>query len=423
MIYSLTWYKKGVIIKKTLEKEESSMKKTLLATALIGTVLLSGCGASEKMATSSAADYRMNDAVAGDYYKKEDNSELETNAPSDLEATELFNTEYTQSEIRAINTQMLVYSCDMSIDVLEFDKAVDQIHDLINKNNGFIENERYSDGGSSSQWRYADEEKWKNFYAVIRIPSAQYEDFCKSVESVGDMRSKSASVQNLTTEYSDLKTTLGIYEAKEDRYLDMLKEIKDQNKAVSIEQELTNIQIEIARIKTRMNNIENDVAYSYINLNVNEVREYTEKPVVKKTDTFGQRLSNTLSGTWSSFLDFLEGALFVIIRVLPYLLLLGIFTFIIVKIIKLIIRASEKSRKKRYDKMVREGKINNGPLFPNGNNMVMPPPPMQNNAPMPVQNGAPAPNPPAPPANNNTGAANNTPVPNKAPDNNKDNKK
>jgi hypothetical protein len=203
----------------------------------------------------------------------------------------------------------------------------------------------------------------------------------------------------------------------------MLKEIKDQNKAVSIEQELTNIQIEIARIKTRMNNIENDVAYSYINLNVNEVREYTEKPVVKKTDTFGQRLGNTLSGTWHTFLDFLEGALFFIIRVLPYLLLLGIFTFIIVKIIKLIIRASEKSRKKRYDKMVREGKINNGPLFPNGNNMVMPPPPMQNNAPMPVQNGAPAPNPPAPPANNNTGAANNTPVPNKAPDNNKDNKK
>jgi hypothetical protein len=203
----------------------------------------------------------------------------------------------------------------------------------------------------------------------------------------------------------------------------MLKEIKDQNKAVSIEQELTNIQIEIARIKTRMNNIENDVAYSYINLNVNEVREYTEKPVVKKTDTFGQRLSNTLSGTWSSFLDFLEGALFVIIRVLPYLLLLGIFTFIIVKIIKLIIRASEKSRQKRYDKMVREGKINNGPLFPNDNNMVMPPPPMQNSAPMPVQNGAPVPAPPAPPANNNTGAANNTPTPNKAPDNNKDNKK
>ena len=57
--------------KKHLEKEASSMKKTLLATALIGTVLLSGCGANEKMATSSAAEYRMNDAVAGDYYKKE----------------------------------------------------------------------------------------------------------------------------------------------------------------------------------------------------------------------------------------------------------------------------------------------------------------------------------------------------------------
>ena len=402
------------------------MKKTLLAAALVGTLMLSGCG-SETKNSFSAADAAPRNAEAGEYYKSENNIELETNAPSDAETPELLNIDYKQSDVKTINTQMLVYSCDMSIDVLEFDKAVDKIHELINNHQGFIENERYSDGGDTSQWLYSDDQKWKNFNAVIRVPSAQYDDFCKSVEAVGDMRKKDASVQNLTTEYSDLKTTLGIYEAKEDRYLEMLKEIKDQNKAISVEEELTNIQIEIARIKTRMNNIENDVAYSYVNLNVNEVREYTDKPVVKKTDTFGQRLGNTLSSTWSTFLSFLEGLLFVIIRVLPYLLLLGIFTFITVKIIKLIVRASEKAKKKRYEKMVKEGKISTAPLFPNGNNRPMPnnpPAPMPNYP--PLQNGAPAPDQPAPPANNannNTAAANNNPAPNNAPDNNKDDKK
>ena len=233
------------------------------------------------------------------------------------------------------------------------------------------------------------------------------------------MRKKNASVDNLTTEYSDLKTTLSIYEAKEDRYLEMLKEIKDQNKAISVEEELTNIQIEIARIKTRMNNIENDVAYSYVDLTLNEVREYTDKPVVKKTDTFGQRLSNTLSSTWSTFLSFLEDALFVIIRILPYLLLIGIITFIIVKIVKLIVKASEKSKKKRYEEMVKSGKISSAPLFPNGNNMPMqgnppapiPPAPMPNNQPM--QGGAPAANQPVKP-NNAPSAAPNS-APNNAP--------
>lgn len=397
------------------------MKKSLLSAALICTVLLSGCGSKSEMATQ---EYQRNDTAAGDYFKSADKAEAENSDMSDIETPELTNIDYKQSDVKTINTQMLVYSCDMSIDVLEFDKAVDQIHELINNHQGFIENEVYSDGGNTSQWLYSDEQKWKNFNAVIRVPSAQYDDFCKSVEDVGDMRRKNASVQNLTTEYSDLKTTLSIYEAKEERYLEMLKDIKDQNQAISVEEELTNIQIEIARIKTRMNNIENDVAYSYVNLTVNEVRKYTDKPVVVKTDTFGQRLSNTLSTTWSKFLNFLEGALFVIIRILPYLLLLGLLSFVIAKIVKLIIRASEKSKKKRYEKMVREGKINNAPLFPNGNNRPMPnnPPAPAPTAP-PMQNGAPAPNQPAPPANNNTGAANTPTVPNNVPDNNKDNKK
>ena len=280
-----------------------------------------------------------------------------------------------------------------------------------------------------------DEQKWKNFHATIRVPSAKYDDFCKSAESVGDMRKKNASVDNLTTEYSDLKTTLSIYEAKEDRYLEMLKEIKDQNKAISVEEELTNIQIEIARIKTRMNNIENDVAYSYVDLTLNEVREYTDKPVVKKTDTFGQRLSNTLSSTWSTFLSFLEDAtpIVIITDTRSYLLQIGIITFIIVKIVKLIVKASEKSKKKRYEEMVKSGKISSAPLFPNGNNMPMqgnppapiPPAPMPNNQPM--QGGAPAANQPVKPNNApvvefKEAASNNAPAQNNNPNSNENKK-
>ena len=230
---------------------------------------------------------------------------------------------------------MLVYSCDMSIDVLEFEDSVDQFHDLITKYKGFIESENYSDGGNSTQWKYTEEKKWKTLNALIRIPSADYDNFCRDAEAIGDMRRKNASVQNLTTEYSDLKTTLKIYEAKEQRYLDLLENTKDEKQAVAIEEELTSIQIEIARIKTRMNNIEGDVAYSYINLTLNEVREYTEEPVEIKTDTFGQRLKNTVSRTWDKFLEFLEGLLFFIIRVFPYAVLFGIAAFIISKLKKL----------------------------------------------------------------------------------------
>jgi len=318
-------------------------KAALLTLAMAGTMLLSSCGESEN---SKSANYDTSPRYAASAeYAANEEAEKSDNANESGSITQV---DYKQSEAKAINTQMLVYSCNMSIDVLEFDNAVEQIHDLIKTYNGFIESETYSDGGSSSQWKYADSSKWKSLNVVIRIPSAEYDEFCAATEEIGDMRRKNSSVQNLTTEYSDLKTTLSIYEAKEKRYLDILADIENEADAVAVENELTQIQVEIAKIKTRMNNIENDVAYSYINLDLNEVREYTEKPVVEKEDTFGQRLKDTISRTWSRFLGFLEFILFAVIALLPYAIFFGLCIFIFVMFIRLICRiADKKSRKKQ----------------------------------------------------------------------------
>lgn len=319
------------------------MKKIFAALAMAGVCLLSSCGDNAKITNAFKSDTAQNvkGDYSADYYQNSEEAaaEAELSDNSDGAAEPM---SYKQSDVKAINPQMLVYSCDMSIDVLEFEQALEQFHGLIDKYKGFLESETYSDGGNSSQWKYTDDKKWKTLNAVIRIPSADYDAFCSDAENIGDMRRKNASVQNLTTEYSDLKTTLSIYEAKEKRYLELLAEIKDEKEAVSVENELTNIQIEIAKLKTRMNNIENDVAYSYINLTLNEVREYTAEPVVEKTDTFGQRLKNTVTRTWNGFLEFLEGMLFFVIEIFPYLIVFGIILFVVMKIIK----ASKKSKAK-----------------------------------------------------------------------------
>ncbi|WP_455529175.1 DUF4349 domain-containing protein [Ruminococcus sp.] len=369
------------------------MKKILLPLALAGTILLTSCGSGMKAAdraeTNSSAHQFDN---AAEY--KSDDSYADSEAYENGESSSM---SYKQSEVKAINTQMLVYSCDMSIDVLEFDEAVDKIHELISTYNGFIESENYNDGGNTSKWEYSDSEKWKNLYATIRIPSADYEDFCEAAEKIGDMRRKSSSVQNLTTEYSDLSTTLSIYEAKEKRYLDILSEIKNEQEAIEVENELTSIQIEIAKIKTRMNNIENDVAYSFINLTLNEVRKYSDKPVIERNDTFGQRLKNTLSKTWDEFLYFLENLLFILIRILPYILIIGIITFIIVKLVKFFSKRSEKRKKEKYQQRIQQAPPMpiNGPVPPNP--QMIPP-----NMPAPPPVNAPAPHadtPPVPPEN------------------------
>lgn len=245
-----------------------------------------------------------------------------------------------QSSADEIKREMLVYTCHMEIDTLDFKTSVDTFKNDLESYGGFIEQENYSDGGGGGRWYSENSEKWQSYTATVRVPGKNYDAFCNSAGELGDLRSKNASVQNFSQEYTDLATSLEIYEAKEKRYIALLADITEDEYAVAIERELTDIQIQIANIRTRMNTIRADVAYSYVYITINEVKEYSAEPI--KTDTFADRLGNTLNNAGRGFLEFLEGLLFVLIYLAPYLVLFGIVAFIVIFAVK-----KAKARKAR----------------------------------------------------------------------------
>lgn len=334
-----------------------SMAKLLIPAAL-SVLMLSGCSASDEQryfdigsngsdgdkwqyapsafskSSSESYDsdgYYSDEAEAGDYAAQ--NNEESGSLAAD-----------------SIQKEMLVYSCHMEVDTLDFDASLNSFKSTLETYGGFVETENFNDGGGGGRWYYEDEEKWQSYSATVRIPSSNYDAFCNSAGGLGDLRSKTSTVENLSQEYSDLSTTLEIYEAKEQRYIDLLADITEDEYAVAIEKELTEIQIQIANIKTRMNRISTDVAYSYVYFTLNEVKEYVSEPV--KTDTFFDRLGNTFSDAGRGFLEFLEGLLFFLIYTVPYFILIGIVVFVIVKITKK--RRANKRAKKQAQKELLE---------------------------------------------------------------------
>lgn len=307
------------------------MKGKIIIPLALCSLILTACGGGAK---NESAAYI---SAAYDSYSYAETSPADAGGYEYAEADApkvLSNTNDTENGLSAdkIKREMLVYTCNMTVDVLNFDESIGKFKDSLNSFGGFVETESYNDGGSNSRWYYEDMEKWQSYSATVRVPSADYDNFCTAAAELGDLRSKNASVENVSSEYYDLSTTLEIYEAKEERYIALLADITDDEYAVTVERELTDLQIEIAKIKTRMNEIRTDVAYSYVNISINEVKEYTAEPI--KTDTFGQRLMNTLSETGTNFLVFLENLLFLIIALFPYLVLIGIIVIIIVAAIK-----------------------------------------------------------------------------------------
>lgn len=333
------------------------LRAKLLVAAALSTVLMAGC--SDGGRDSFAYFSESTNGSSG--YKSESGAYAATNSASynsdgyyadeaDTKDYAAKNDEESSSlTADSIQKEMLVYSCYMDVDTLDFDTSLNSFKNTLDLYGGFVETENFNDGGGGGRWYYENEEKWQSYSATVRIPSSNYDAFCNSAGSLGDLRSKSSTVENLSQEYSDLSTSLEIYEAKEQRYIALLADITEDEYAVEIERELTNIQIQIASIKTRMNRISTDVAYSYVYFTLNEVKEYVSAPV--KTDTFFDRLSNTLSNAGRGFLEFLEGLLFFLIYTVPYFVLIGIVVFVIVKIVK-------KCRAKKREKKLLEKQAN-----------------------------------------------------------------
>ncbi len=262
-----------------------------------------------------------------------DKADSEADSASDSEAdseTDLKTAENTNAS-SDMNTEMLVYTCTLSVDTLDYDQSVATFKTMLSAAGGFIESENYSDGRSSTSYYIEDYEKEKLYRATVRIPHDKYDDFLNGADQLGDVRSKTANVQNVGQEYSDLNTSLQIYEAKEKRYINMLSTITDDEQAFRVEKELTELQVKIASIKTRMNEIHEDVAYSTIEAQIREVKKYEQERMPEKTDTFPQRLKNTLKDTWKYFLIFMEGLLFFVIRIFPYALIASAILLIILR--------------------------------------------------------------------------------------------
>lgn len=338
------------------------MKKSIIFAAALA-VLLTGCSAENKdgygngaaaqrsedayyaetyaettaAVTAPAASYDMKAAEDFNYFDREEAGAAEETASSSGVSTttgaKASGNDNTQTQAAdAVKREMLVYTCRMEIDTLEFQNSVDSFKKDMESYGGFIEQENYSDGGGGGRWYQENSEKWQSYTATVRIPSGNYDAFCNSAGELGELRSKNASVQNFSQEYTDLAATLEIYEAKEKRYIALLADITEDEYAVAVERELTEIEIQIANIRTRMNTIRADVAYSYVYITINEVKEYSAEPI--KTDTFADRLGNTLKNAGSGFLSFLEGLLFLLIYLAPYLLLIGLIALIVLFVVK-----------------------------------------------------------------------------------------
>ncbi len=301
-------------------------RKTGIIGLLLMAALFSGCGSaagydaavSEEKMTSSAASDNASAGLADSDYEMEETNESTGETP----AAEEGGTEAQTGNLddMTLLEEKLVYHCDMEIETLEYAETLRAVKDTIEKYDGIIQSENETD--SSYGWYYEDYRKTNgtlNNELQVRVPSRNYQSFLEELDGVGKIISKSTRIENISQAYYDTAVEIEALELQEKNLLAMMESCETIEDMIAVQDRLTEVQYQLNRLKTDLRYMDVDVAYSYVNIRIEEVMEYRDDTPVK-TSTFFDRLGNTLVDTWEGFVHFLEGALFFVIRLIPYFL-------------------------------------------------------------------------------------------------------
>ena len=363
------------MVKKNLKK----IRNIAIISALVMSVL-TGCGSSSNK-SSTRNDYKngltyeqeTNADRAGGYYdgygesyateadygdvdyfdetyEESEYAAMTDNVSTDVNGGGNAGTEKKQTDNK-LNLDKLIYRCNISVQTLAFESDVAEFKAAIKEYGAFIENENtYMSGGD---YYYDRNTKLRTYTATIRVPSDKYEDFINKSGGIGELVNMSQNVENLSQEYSDLSVQLEVLAAERSSYVEMLKEAKslsDMDNIILITDKITSIDIQVNQIKTRLNNIDNDVAYSYVDMSIREVKEYEKEP----DESFGSRFVREVKTGWRNFLYGCQNFLIWFVAHLPGILL---FLGIVFGIWKLILHIIKKIKAKRAAKRAEKEKL------------------------------------------------------------------
>lgn len=263
------------------------MKKFLaLLLALVMALALVGCGASAPkteafmdMTTSDGAAMDMGFDAGGapmEDYKEE--AEFESGAFEEYTST-------TGND--KLKDVKMVYTANMDLQTLSFDKADADISALVEEMGGYFEQRSISN--RSSGYRYAE--------YTVRVPAEKFNDFCSQMGTLCHLVYKNESADNITESYYDTQSRLVTAQTKLERLQELLRRAESMEDIITIESAISETEWTIENLTGTLRTYDSLVGYSTIYMTLHEVYELSgqgQAPV-----TFGDRLGE-------SFLDGLK---------------------------------------------------------------------------------------------------------------------
>jgi len=293
---------------------------------------LAACGSSHSAATESAGgsydtEYYGLASNSYDSYAAEEAADAPAMAPAP-DAREDADYEKGEEGTAEITGDMLVYTGSLNLETLNYEDTVAAVRDRIRSYQGIIEQEDEWD--SDRSWTYTDGRKRtmnRSISMTLRIPTTSFDSFMNDMDGAGKVTARSQSVENISRRYNDNSIEIESLRKQQERLLEMMDAADTVEEMIMVESRLTEVQTQLNQKLSYKAGMDTDVKYSTIYLNINEVQEYTPVDDSVQIGGFWKKLWETVKSSWIYFVYFLENLVFALVSILPYVLLIGLILF------------------------------------------------------------------------------------------------
>lgn len=331
-------------------KKFSRILAVLLAVALLA-LSFTACAASSKTAQyADAADsFTVTETAAAEAPRAEPEAPME----EFVEAKEIqydgaalsTTTAATEDGVPEASTadaaSKIIYSANLQAQTTDFDAAIAALDKQIADFGGFIERSdisgdtRYNNDGTTTVIN-----RWADY--TIRVPASKFEAFLRQTEGLGNVTSVSRYAENVTSQYTDYEARLSSLRTQEERLLAMLEKSEDVDSLIALEQRLADVRYELESIERNLRNLDLQISYSTVNLNLEEVEIYT--PTVPVQRTFSEKLSSAFSDGWTGFVRGLQYFCLSLASSLPGLVLFILIALAVFFIVRKVLRTVKAKR-------------------------------------------------------------------------------
>lgn len=335
------------------------MKKRKIALILgmcfMAASLQTGCGGASKdsVATEAVEAAPMEEAVY-----MEDNgtgmvtagssAEMKGEAVEDIaEEAEVTAEEagtQTDTQQEEVGTERkLIRTVELNLETENYDSLIEGLEQQINELGGYIEYKDAYHGNYNSK-----KNGYRNRHANItaRIPANKLDEFTGKVAEIGNITYESESVEDVTLQYVDLSSHKKMLVAEQTRLMELLENANSMEDIITIESRLSEVRYQIESMESQLRTFDNQVDYSTVHINVEEVERYTPQPEKSTWERiksgFGENVYRVTNGIKNFAIEF--------VIAIPIMVLWGVGIAVGILLARAILKRRRKGEKKDGDK-------------------------------------------------------------------------